>query len=322
MNFRETVSPILQEALDSSKEMIANNVVTLDDIGLGNIEPGKFREEEITVEVDDSSAVDPEASFNQPSGTNPDGEVFPPADANGAMGALDVILGDLLDMGSEAVGEEECCKHGHGHHDENHKPCSHVRSQLESVLGGKSFSELYSGSNKSIKLSFKEGDEDSLTTLEDVKAHFMDKKDFEAVANSDFIFDNDYTLVNSDVDRLEFEKGNGEALIFTLNGYGEPEIFENGVLAESSYGAPLNFVPDTRVNASDVLNAVKAELGYDATAATVVSEIDADNNSKYIVSGVEEGLLPKEIQIEVTVLKLKDGAYVPSEIAKEYPLRK
>ena len=93
-------------------------------------------------------------------------------------------------------------------------------------------------------------------------------------------------------------------------------------LKESDYAGPLDFVPDTRVNASDVLNAVKAEVGQAAAGAHVEKEVDANQNPHYVISQIDEKELPDTIQINTTVLKRKGNVYTPSEIAKEYPLGK
>jgi hypothetical protein len=93
-------------------------------------------------------------------------------------------------------------------------------------------------------------------------------------------------------------------------------------LKESDYAGPLDFVPDTRVNASDVLNAVKAEVGQAAAGAHVEKEVDANQNPHYVISQIDEKELPDTIQINTTVLKREGNVYTPSEIAKEYPLGK
>lgn len=93
-------------------------------------------------------------------------------------------------------------------------------------------------------------------------------------------------------------------------------------LKESDYAGPLDFVPDTRVNASDVLNAVKAEVGQAAAGAHVEKEVDTNQNPHYVISQIDEKELPDTIQINTTVLKRDGNVYTPSEIAKEYPLGK
>lgn len=102
------------------------------------------------------------------------------------------------------------------------------------------------------------------------------------------------------------------------------------VLAESDYAMAHKWVPDTRINWTDVLHALKAELPG-VIGLNVKEEIDELNNPYYKVSGPDweqypDVDLPKEIVVEQLVLKLKkdgdDIFYIPADIYDKYPMRK
>ena len=98
-------------------------------------------------------------------------------------------------------------------------------------------------------------------------------------------------------------------------------------LTESEYGAPLSYVPDTRINASDVLRELKAKLKDDEDKAKVSinKNVDAEDNKTtiYTVNQVEHSKLPKEITVENVVLKLdsKLNNYTVKDTKETYPTK-
>lgn len=83
-------------------------------------------------------------------------------------------------------------------------------------------------------------------------------------------------------------------------------------LFESDYAGNLSYNPDKRLNASDVLNAVKNAVDPELAAkVSVVKNVDANEEPSYAIQNIEEKDLPATLEIdtntdEKVVLK-KDG---------------
>ena len=93
-------------------------------------------------------------------------------------------------------------------------------------------------------------------------------------------------------------------------------------LKESDYAGPKDFQPDMRINASDVLNAIKQEVGDGSEGVHVVKDLDARQDPIYRVTQIDEKKLPKSLTVETITLKYEDGAYRPQGPSKEAPLTK
>ena len=93
-------------------------------------------------------------------------------------------------------------------------------------------------------------------------------------------------------------------------------------LLESDYAAPLRYVPDTRINTSDVLNALKAKIGEGSEAIHVDSTVANNGDKIYTVSQIEKSKLPNELDVENVTLKLGDEGYTIEKAASEFPVKK
>jgi len=93
-------------------------------------------------------------------------------------------------------------------------------------------------------------------------------------------------------------------------------------LHESDYAGPLSYVPDLRINATDVLKALKNEIGDGSEALHVDADIDDRKNKIYKVSMIAKEKLPKTIQVENVKLVLDGDTYKTEEPSKDYPLAK
>lgn len=92
-------------------------------------------------------------------------------------------------------------------------------------------------------------------------------------------------------------------------------------LTESNYAGPLDFVPDLRINVSDVITTLKREIGNGSESLHVDQVYDDQHNNAYKVSQVDEKLLPKKIQVENILLELDDNnVYKVNKISNTYPL--
>lgn len=84
------------------------------------------------------------------------------------------------------------------------------------------------------------------------------------------------------------------------------------VLAESDYAGNLAYNPDKRLNASDVLNAVKNAVKPELAAAlSIVKNVDANEEPIYSLQNIDEKDLPEKLEIDTNtdkkVVLKKDG---------------
>lgn len=94
-------------------------------------------------------------------------------------------------------------------------------------------------------------------------------------------------------------------------------------LTESNYAGPLDFVPDLRINVSDVITTLKREIGEGSEGIHVDQVYDKQHNNAYKVSQVDEKLLPKKIQVEKVLLELgDDNIYYVNKPSDTYPMAK
>lgn len=93
-------------------------------------------------------------------------------------------------------------------------------------------------------------------------------------------------------------------------------------MTESQYAAPLDYVPDMRFNVSDVLDALKREIGDGSEALHVDQVSDSEGNKTFVVSMIDKEKLPKTIQVEKVILKLDGDTYSFDKVADSYPVAK
>jgi len=92
------------------------------------------------------------------------------------------------------------------------------------------------------------------------------------------------------------------------------DILES-VLTESDYAGNLAYNPDKRLNASDILNAVKNAVDPElAPKLSVNKDVDANEEPSYIILNIDEKDLPEKIEIDTNtdkkvVLKRDGKAY-------------
>lgn len=87
-----------------------------------------------------------------------------------------------------------------------------------------------------------------------------------------------------------------------------------------NYAGPLDFVPDTRINVSDVLNTLKHELGEGSEGIHVDQVYDERRNNAYQVSQFDKEKLPKKIQVENVLLELDGDTYKVNKVSDSFPL--
>ena len=107
---------LMKEGIDSSKEIIATNTTSFDELGMANSKPGEFSQEEIT-DPENLVNVSKMANDNNFSGSN-EGESETVVSIVGIDDMADAELADLVNLGTGASCECEdpqCCDHEHHH---------------------------------------------------------------------------------------------------------------------------------------------------------------------------------------------------------------
>jgi len=94
-------------------------------------------------------------------------------------------------------------------------------------------------------------------------------------------------------------------------------------LKESFYAGPLDFVPDTRFNVSDIINTLKGKLGDDAIGIHVEKGVEpVTEKVYYVVTQIDSAKLPKQITVENTTLTLDGNTYRIDDLSKDFPVSK
>lgn len=98
------------------------------------------------------------------------------------------------------------------------------------------------------------------------------------------------------------------------------KIHKSSKLYESNYAGPLDYVPDTRINVSDVVTALKNKIGDGSEAIHVDQIYDDKKNNAYKVSQVDKEKLPNKLQVENVLLELDGDTYKVNKVSDSFPL--
>ena len=278
---------VLSEGIDSSKEMLANNIVSsFDDMGMANANPGEFSPEEIT---DKNNLTNIAAMSND---TDFEGKANDQNGVSDVMDAMQDLADDMVNISVDMEKPEEC-EHHHDHENEEKRLHvlefgeSYLGRYVDKILGGKTCEEYLVAFNES-------GEKPKKYTVR---------------RNAS----GDYEIIGED--------GKIASVCDTEEEADEWVKEHNKFLAESDYAGPRDWNPDTRINASNVLTALKREIGEGSEALHVDQVYDKNHNDAYKVSQIDEKLLPKELKVETIVLKLGDNnIYYKDKMSDNYPL--
>jgi hypothetical protein len=316
----EAVKLSLNECGDSSKEMIANNIVRFEQTGMANAaNPGEFAPEEIT----DVKNLENTASMANDTDFNKDENCAPCDMINDLEKSMENLASDLIDI---SVRDEE----------KEEKPImeSSFRRNLTRTLTESDFGE------EQYKVYFWPFSGYDLHPIE-VEAYNEEEALEKAVAKLE-----EEGLVGFFADDVEDVENHPDLYLYvdaTMEGASEPHYIDaqnlriekvgslgessfvksiKKSLTESDYAAPLKYVPDTRINAADVLNALKAKIGDGSEALHITSELDEEGNKLFSVSQIDKDKLPKEIDVESVTLKLGDKGYSIEKTVSDFPVKK
>lgn len=98
-----------------------------------------------------------------------------------------------------------------------------------------------------------------------------------------------------------------------------------GMLKESNgddYAGPQDFVPDSRLNASAVLNALKKEIGEGSEGIHVDQDQNEKDEKVWVVSQIDEKKLPEKLEVINVTLKKDGNTYKVDGMKKDFPAMK
>ena len=111
--------------------------------------------------------------------------------------------------------------------------------------------------------------------------------------------------------RIEKKDGFGESVAKKLKE-------SNG----DDYAGPQDFVPDSRINASAVLNALKKEIGEGSEGIHVDQDQNEKDEKVWVVTQIDEEKLPKTIDVINVKLKRDGNKYKVEGMKKDFPVMK
>lgn len=88
------------------------------------------------------------------------------------------------------------------------------------------------------------------------------------------------------------------------------------------YAGPQDFVPDSRINASAVLNALKKEIGDGSEAIHVDQDQNNADEKVWVVTQIDEKKLPKTLKVINVELERDGNKYKVKEMRKDFPAMK
>lgn len=343
---RERLTAVFMEQLkenhENSKEMIASNSTSFDEMGMSHTAPGEFAQEEITdhsnLENTGSMANDTEFSGKEDSGCEHCDMV------SAAVDKVDDVMDDLAsDIVDISVKDEEEVKPEEEDEDEKRlMTLAHesVKDSLlsmfkkklnESEYGEKSYTVYlwpfagYQTYPVKVEASHEEEAlEKAVAKLEEEgkTAFFADDVE-DAEEHQDLYIYVDSTPYGGgchyvDAQNLRIEEDN------SVN---ESVITKNikKVVKESNgddYAGPQDFVPDSRINASAVLNALKKEIGEGSEGIHVDQDQDEKDQKTWIVTQIDEKKLPAELDVINVTLKKDGNKYKVKGMKKDFPAMK
>lgn len=287
---------VLTEGVESSKDIISDNSVPggFDDMGMANVNPGEFAQEEITdhQNLENTASMSNDTDF-EGKATNPS------ANPGNLVDKVQDMMSDLVDISApDEEGSVTIVKSVEDNCGGDDPKCLEMKKKdnfgesafakiVESVLGGK--------------------------TCEEYLMEASSEPYIKPTSTGEYVV----CKANGEICRTCDTEKEAEEALAELK-----KAKEECSMKESQYAGPRDFVADVRINASDVLNALKKELGDGSEALHVDEVADSENPKSYRVSMIDTKKLPKNLHVENVMLKLDGDTYSMDKLASEYPIAK
>ena len=286
---------VLTEGVESSKDIIANNNVAggFDDMGMANVNPGEFSQEEITdhQNLENTANMDNDTDF-EGKATNPS------ANPGNLVDKVQDMMSDLVDISAPEDGESITVVKTQDSCGGDDPECLEMKKKDN--LGESAFAKIV----KTV-LNGK--------TCEQYLMEATGEYYITPTASGEYVV----RKPGGEICRTCDSEEEAQEALAELK-----KTKEECSMKESQYANNRDFVPQTGINASDVLKALKKELGDGSEALHVDEVADSENPKSYRVSMIDTKKLPKNLHVENVMLKLDGDTYSIDKLADEYPIAK
>lgn len=330
----------LKESHENSKEMIASNSTSFDEMGMAHTTPGEFAQEEITdrKNLENTASMANDTDFEGKAHVDGASEC-PMCDvADKVDDIMNDLASDIVDISVKDDEVEDSAEDSEEDEDEKRlMTLAHesVKSSLldifkkklnEDRFGEEKFVvylwpfagyqmipfevEAYNEEEALEKAVDKAEEEGKLTVFAD------DVEDAEN--HPDLYMYVDATPYGGgthyvDAQNLRIEK---------KDNFGESVAKKLKESHGDDYAGPQDFVPDSRINASAVLNALKKEIGDGSEAIHVDQDQNNADEKVWVVTQIDEKKLPKTLKVINVELERDGNKYKVKEMRKDFPAMK
>lgn len=332
----------LKESHENSKEMIASNSTSFDEMGMANTAPGEFAQEEITdrKNLENTGSMANDTDFEGKVSCE-DGSECPACDiADKIDDTMDSLASDIIDISVKDDEEDDELFDDDDEEDEDEKRIMTIahesaKNSLMNILKKKLNEDRFSEEKfvvylwpfagyQMIPFEVEASNEEEALEKAVAKAEEEGEADVfaddveEAENHPDLYVYVDATPYGGGTHYVDAQN----LYIKKKNDFGE---CASKKLKESNgdYAGPRDFVPDTRIHTAAVLETLKNEIGEGSEGIHVDQDLDEDKNKIWIVTQIDKNKLPETLNVMGVKLKKKDGnKYIEQELDKDFPLMK
>lgn len=331
---KKRLAKLLKEGHDSSKEMIASNITSFEDMGMSNTAPGEFAQEEITdhSNLENTGRMANDTDF----GDKCDSECCDPICK--VMDTMDDLASDIVDI---SVKDDEDFEDEDETNIEDvegliHKVHESVNTSILSLVR-KTLKEDRFGEDKFVVYLWPFAGYQMIPF--EVEANHEEEALEKAVAKAEE--EGNYSVFADDVEDAENHPDLYMYVDATMEGASQPHYVDAQNLriekksqfgecvkkklretAGDDYAGPQDFVPDSRINASAVLNALKKEIGEGSEGIHVDQDQDDKDKKIWTVTQIDEDKLPKTLSVINVELERDGNVYKVKEMRKDFPAMK
>lgn len=307
------VKQSLTECGDSSKEMIAKNITDFENMGMSSVAPGAFSQEEVT----DSKNLENTASMSTGSADESQ-NCEKPEDLEGFVD-ISIVKKDETpeedEMEELVFGESSLCDHLKKMFKEDRFSEEGYTVYLWPFAGYETYpvhveaNDEQHALEKAVAKLEEEGKLGFFADAEDAEGH----DDLYVYVDATMEGANEPHYVDAQNLRIVKDENINESSLRNRL---------KKILTEGDYAGPLRYVPDTRINVADVVNALKAKIGEGSEGICVNANNLEDGSKVYCVSQIDKEKLPKTIDVENVTLKLGDEGYTVEKATEDFPAKK
>lgn len=330
----------LKEGHENSKDMIASNSTSFDEMGMAHTTPGEFAQEEITdrKNLENTGSMANDTDFEGKATVN-SGSECPACDiADKIDDTMNSLASDIVDISVKDDEIEDNDEDSEEDEDEKRlMTLAHesVKGSLLSIFKKKLNEDRFGEENFVVYLWPFTGYQ--MIPFE-VEAYHEEEALEKAVAKAEeegklAVFADDVEDAEDHPDLYMYVDatpyGGGTHYVDAQNlRIEKKDHFGESVskkLKESNgddYAGPQDFVPDSRINTSAVLNALKKEIGEGSEGIHVDQDQNEKDEKVWIVTQIDEEKLPKTIDVINVKLKRDGNKYKVEGMKKDFPAMK